>query len=461
MSYRRQVALQTAVAVALVVLLLALLARQLTEAALIATVDDDLRVLANAAQQAAPAGPRPGRGPAGGPPGIAGFPELRALRRGAADGRFGEVTGVTQLLGADGRVLSSTATPALPVSPEARQVVDGAADEDLATLVVNGTRLRVLTRSLDVDLAVQLARPLTEADQTLTALTRRLTVAAAAGVVLAALLGWVLAGRVTGPVRELTELAESVSRTRDLSARLDLPGDDELARLADAFDRMLASLEQARGAQRQLIADASHELRTPLTSLRTNIDLLRSGVQLPAPDHDRLLADLGAQLQAFGGLVDGLVELARGEQPPASPEHLDLAELTAEVVAELRRDHPTASIHLQAHPCPVVGDRTRLARAVRNLVANALIHGGGEVEVEVGAGTVRVRDHGPGLEPALIPRLFDRFTRGADAGDRPGSGLGLAIVRQAAESHGGSVEAGNAPGGGAVFHLRLPPNDVD
>lgn len=460
MSYRRRVTLQTAVAVAVVVLVLAGLARQQAQAALIATVDDDLRALATAAQQAAPAGPRPGRGP-GADHGVLGFPELRALRRGEGAGRFGAVTGVTQLVQADGTLLASTATPPLPITPEARRVAAAAADEHLGTLVVDGTRLRVLTRHLDADLALQLARPLAEADQTLAALTRRLAAAATAGVLVAALLGFVLAGRVTGPVRQLTELAESVSQTQDLSRRLELPGDDELARLAAAFDHMLTSLQEARGAQRQLIADASHELRTPLTSLRTNIDLLRSGLTLPAADHDRLLADLDGQLAAFARLVEGLVELARGGQPPPSPERLDLAEVAAEVVTEVRRDHPAARISLGAHARPVVGDRTRVARAVRNLLDNAVVHGGGEIEVEVGAAGLTVRDHGDGLDPSLGPRAFDRFTRGPDTGDRPGSGLGLAIVRQVAESHGGCVEASDAPGGGTVVHLRLPPADAD
>ena len=455
MSYRRRVTLQAAVAVALVVLVLAGLARQQAQAALLATVDDDLRTLATAAQQAAPVGPRPGRGP-GAQDGVPGFPELRALRRGDAAGRFGAVTGVTQLVQADGTLLASTATPPLPISPEARQVAAGVADEHLATLVVEDTRLRVLTSPLDPDLALQLARPLAEVEQALASLTRRLAAAASAGVVLAALLGWVLAGRVTGPVRQLTKLAESVSDTQDLSRRLDLPGDDELARLAAAFDRMLASLAQARHAQRQLVADASHELRTPLTSLRTNIDLLRSGLPLPPDDHDRLLADLDGQLGAFSRLVEGLVELARGDQPPATPDHLDLAEISAEVITEVRRDHPTARITLRAQACPVVGDRTRLARAVRNLVDNAVVHGGGEVEVEVVAPGLTVRDHGDGLDPTLLPRLFERFTRGPDTGDRPGSGLGLAIVWQVAQTHAGSIEASNAPGGGAVFRLRLP-----
>ncbi len=460
MNYRRRVTLQTAATVALVVLVLAGLTRQQAQSALIATVDDDLRALATAAQYAPRTAPRPGRGP-GADHRVPSFPELRGLRRGDGAGRFGVVTGVTQLVRADGTLLASTATPPLPITAEAREVAAGATDEHLGTVVVEDTRLRVLTRHLDVDVALQVARPLSEADQTLSTLTRRLSVAAAIGVLLAALLGWVLAGRVTGPVRQLTELAESVSHTQDLTRRLDLPGDDELARLAAAFDHMLSSLQESRRAQRQLIADASHELRTPLTSLRTNIDLLRSGLTLPAPDHDRLLADLDSQLAAFARLVEGLVELARGDQPPVTPERLDLAEVTVEVVSEVRRDHPTARITVSAHACPVVGDRMRLARAVRNLVDNAVVHGGGEVEVEVGSAGLTVRDHGDGLDPSLLPRVFDRFTRGPDTGDRPGSGLGLAIVRQVAESHGGSIEAVDSPGAGATFRLLLPPAVTD
>jgi two-component system, OmpR family, sensor histidine kinase MprB len=204
------------------------------------------------------------------------------------------------------------------------------------------------------------------------------------------------------------------------------------------------------------VADASHELRTPLTSLRTNIDLLRSGVQLPAEDHRRLLADLGEQLVEFGALVDGLVELARGERPPADPVDLRLDELVERVVHGVRRDHPEASVRLMLAPSHVVGDADRLGRAVRNLVVNAIVHGGGDVEVAVAEGTVRIRDHGPGIAPDDRTRVLARFHRAPEARGRPGSGLGLAIVDQVARTHGGQVVLDTAEGGGAVAELRLP-----
>jgi len=262
------------------------------------------------------------------------------------------------------------------------------------------------------------------------------------------------------PVGALTAAAEHVARTQQLDTRIAPEGDDELARLGRAFDHMLLRLEEARAAQTQLIADASHELRTPLTSLRTNIELLRSGAPLGAEDHARLLADLDEQLTEFGHLVDGLVELARGDQAPTRPAPIHLDVLVEDVVAAARRDHPAARIVVAAAPAVVAGEERRLARAVRAVVDNAVVHGGGDVEVTVASGPgearITVRDHGPGIDPAERGLVLERFYRSASARSRPGSGLGLAITEQAVRTHGGGIELHETPGGGTTVVLRLP-----
>jgi two-component system sensor histidine kinase MprB len=154
------------------------------------------------------------------------------------------------------------------------------------------------------------------------------------------------------------------------------------------------------------------------------------------------------------------VELARGAGSPQGSEDVRLDELVREAVCRARRNAPGARFSLVAEPATIDGVPERLARAVNNLLDNAVEHGDGAVEVRVGATGVEVRDHGPGIPPEDVDHVFDRFYRSAASRGRPGTGLGLAIVKQVAETHLGSVEAANAPGGGAVLTLRLPARPV-
>jgi two-component system sensor histidine kinase MprB len=260
-------------------------------------------------------------------------------------------------------------------------------------------------------------------------------------------------------VTELTETAEHVARTRDLSHRIDAAGDDELARLATSFNTMLEALEESQRAQRQLVADASHELRTPLTSLRTNLEVLGSNGKLGEADRERLRRDLVVQLEELGELVGDLVELARDGEAPVEPlEPVRLDELVDAAVERARRHAPAVAFTTELEPCVVAGERARLDRAVANLLDNAAKWSppGGAVDVRLAGGELTVRDHGPGIEPDDLPHVFDRFYRATAARGRAGSGLGLAIVRHVAERHGGIVRAEAAPGGGALLRLDLP-----
>jgi two-component system sensor histidine kinase MprB len=220
---------------------------------------------------------------------------------------------------------------------------------------------------------------------------------------------------------------------------------------------MLEALSEAERSQRQLVADASHELRTPLTSLRTNIEVLSSGM-LPPDDHERLLRDLVAQLDELTVLVSDLVDLARGDEPEAGVEDVRLDALVADAVERARRHAADKKFFTELEPCLVEGVPGRLDRAITNLLDNAAkwSPAGGQIEVRVRGGEVSVRDHGPGIAEADLPYVFDRFYRAPAARGLPGSGLGLAIVRQVAESHGGTVLAERANGGGARMSLKLP-----
>jgi two-component system sensor histidine kinase MprB len=258
-------------------------------------------------------------------------------------------------------------------------------------------------------------------------------------------------------VRRLTDTAERITDTRDLSERIETEGHDELSRLGATFNAMLDSLERSIRSQRQLVSDASHELRTPLTSLRTNIDLLRQGVELSDHDRARLLRDVTRELEELTTLVTNTVELARGGQRDLHLEHVRLDELAERVVLRAEARFPSLEFELEADETTVWGDPDELERAVWNLVENAAkwSNGGGRVELTVLDGQVVVRDHGPGVPEAERPLIFDRFYRSERARGKPGSGLGLAIVRQIAETHGGRVDVEEAEGGGARFRLVL------
>jgi two-component system sensor histidine kinase MprB len=335
-----------------------------------------------------------------------------------------------------------------------KDVAAGEREPFLADVQREGQRLRVFTTRTADGGALQVARSLEEVDGTLGTLRVGLAAVALLGVAAALGLARLATRTAVKPVAELTGAAEHVARTRDLSRRIEREGDDELSRLAGAFNTMLEALDASQRAQRRLVADASHELRTPLTSLRTNMEVLARG-GLGADDHERLRADVIAQLEELTLLVSDLVDLAREEEPASEREVLRFDELVAAAVERAARHAPGVRFATELEPVLVEGVRGRLDRAVSNLLDNATKYGGGAVEVTLRDGELVVRDHGPGIADEDLPFVFDRFYRAPSARGRPGSGLGLAIVRQAAEAHGGSVQAASAPDGGAVLRLAL------
>ncbi len=171
-----------------------------------------------------------------------------------------------------------------------------------------------------------------------------------------------------------------------------------------------------------------------------------------------LIRDTVAQIGELTRLVGDLVELARGDGQEEQLTVVDLDELTRHVVGVVGRNHPSIAFRIDGVPSLVRGAPGRVSRAVSNLIDNAAkwsVDGAG-VEITVRDGTLTVRDHGPGVDPIDLPHIFDRFYRSREARAMPGSGLGLAIVKQVADSHGGTVTASAAPGGGAMFVLQLP-----
>ena len=350
----------------------------------------------------------------------------------------------------------------LPAIAGARAVAAGRRQAFFTTITVDGRPVRVETSRLIPGVAMQAALSLSATESTLSTLRDALIAISLGGIALATLAGVLIARAALRPIQRLTRAAEHVSQTRNLAERIDARSGDELGRLAVAFNTMLAALEQAGDRQRQLIADASHELRTPLTSLRTNVEVLARSDGLDPAARQRLLDDLVAQIEEMTVLVGDVVDLARGEEQAHELEPVRLDLLAGAAVDRAAGRRPAVEFRLEAVQTTVVAAPQRLDRAVSNLLDNAAKWSppGAVVEVTVASGSLSVRDHGPGIEPADLPHVFERFYRSAGARGLPGSGLGLAIVRQVAESGGGSVLAENADDGGARLVLELPAEPV-
>ena len=520
MSFRRRIALASAAAVAIAVVLGSMLTYLLTSHQLHSQVDSQLRNRGRTADRllrlidqggkptdrasgrvafglAVGALAPPSKGATGATPGE--LPDIAvqsatahsrtplvpgsASARGATGGDlFGnlppapdQVRGYQQVVDSTGKVLVRSAQGvSLPVSADTRRLAERGGRPFFRDARVHGLHLRVLTQPFGSGRVVQLAQPLTEVDSLLRRLRVILALLDIGGIALAALLGLVVAGAAMLPLRRLTQATEHVALTQDLSGRIEPVGEDEIGRLAksfngmlDALGRSMRALDASVHAQRQLVADASHELRTPVTSLRTNIEILQQQAQDMDPEEQRrLLSDVVEQIEELTLLMNDLIDLARGEEPQASAEEVRLDLVVAEVLERTRRRAPATPLQAQLEPTVVAGVPARLERAVSNLLDNAVKYSppGEPVEVRLQRGELTVRDHGPGISADDLPHVFDRFYRGAEARGRPGSGLGLAIVRQVADQLGGSVTAEPAADGGTLMRLRLPgaePLDVE
>jgi two-component system sensor histidine kinase MprB len=468
MNFEHRVTLSAALAVAVAVLLAALASYLIVRQELHQTVassltislrTDEDRVTGRFARAfPAPSGARTPRAPT---------KQLTRAQRlklllGPRLNRIGE-PGIVELVSADGKL-----TPAYGIGG-AQEVRASSALERLArsrrgtlnfTARIEGTDYEVLAGAIVPGVAIVIDRSLSEQDATLAHLRVVLLVVAAIGIALAALLGWFVGRTTVAPVRRLTAAAEHVAATNDLAARIDETRRDELGSLARSFNAMLhaldgtmRALDESARSQRQLVADASHELRTPVTSLRTNIEFLQQSEELEPEARRRLISDVVTQLDS------DLIELARNDEEITEPlEDVRLDVLVSESIEWARLHSPQARFDVTLEETVVSAVPSRLGRAVNNLLDNAVKFAGTDapIEVRLSDGELAIRDHGPGIDPAELPHIFDRFFRGARSRSLPGSGLGLAIVRQVVERHAGSVTAAAAPGGGTIVRLRMP-----
>jgi len=440
-SFRRRITIVSAAAVAIAVVLASLLVYVLTSNQLHSQIDSQLssrghdatRVLRLIAEQPLPA------------------------LFGKLPPNPSQVRGYQQVVGPDGTIIARSAPRmSLPIDPATRLLAEHGGKPFFRDSNVQGIHLRILAEPFAGGRAVQFAQPLAGVDSLLGRLRLILALLVVGGIALAALLGRLVAGAAMQPLRRLTQAAEHVAATRDLSGRIETSGEDEIGRLAlsfnamlDALERSITALDASVHAQRQLVADASHELRTPVTSLRTNIEILQRGDDLGPDEHGRLLGDVVEQIEELTLLVNDLIDLARGEEPRADTEDIRLDLLVEDVLHRARRHAPGTPLHVELAPTLVTGVPGRLERAVSNLIDNAIKYSppGQPVEVLLRGDDLTVRDHGHGISAEELPYIFDRFYRGADARSRPGSGLGLAIVRQVVLQQGGSVTAERARDG--------------
>jgi signal transduction histidine kinase len=280
------------------------------------------------------------------------------------------------------------------------------------------------------------------------------------------LIGWFVAGRTLRPIHQITDVARDIQAT-DLSRRIGLSGPpDELRSLADTFDQMLDRLDQGFERQREFIADVSHDLRNPLAVIQTNVEVALQDSEATTSDWRHTGEIISRTAGRMSGLVDDLLATARQRQRVVARQLVDFDELVAEVVSEMTAAAVAGSVSITAisgDPVTLNGDRTALKRALSNLVDNAIRLSPAQATVRVGAGRrnrwawLGVSDEGPGIDPELADRVFERYQRGvAGTGDDSHLGLGLAIVQDVAAAHGGRARVASRDAGGTTFTFWIP-----
>jgi signal transduction histidine kinase len=297
-------------------------------------------------------------------------------------------------------------------------------------------------------------------EATLAHLLRYSLLTLAAATLLAALAGWIVAGRVLRPVHQITRAARAASE-HDLSARVSLSGPrDELRELADTFDAMLGRLQAAFESQRRFIANAGHELRTPLTVMRATLDVV---LAKPAPTPSELHGmgrDVRAAIDHAERLIDALLTLARSDRALTIHEPVDLATVAEDVLDAT--DRGDRQLHPSLEPAITSGDPVLMERLVANLVDNALRHNHPRGDLWLttstvdGQATLVIANTGPVIARQALPVLFEPFQRLQERTTSDGFGLGLAIVASITAAHHGTVTAQPRPGGGLTVTVAMP-----
>ncbi len=330
------------------------------------------------------------------------------------------------------------------------------------------------------NVTIVLAAPMLQMEASIGVLTRTLFIVGLAVLALILIIGWFIIRRDLRPLESMTMTAERISEG-DLSQRVGVPDDgSEVGRLGHAFDTMLDQIQALFDSQhsalvakerseeqlRRFVADASHELRTPLTAVRGYFELYRAGGLSDEEAMEQAMTRIGSESRRMATLVEDMLLLARLDQGrPLRHDQVHLSEVVNDALLDFRAVDPDRPVEAKIQADVIItGDEDRLRQVIGNLLTNVRVHTPADSPLEValsarnGYSTLKVADHGSGIDPTHVEHIFDRFYR-ADSGrsrDRGGSGLGLSIAASVAAAHAGEISYSNTPGGGATFTLTLP-----
>ena len=270
--------------------------------------------------------------------------------------------------------------------------------------------------------------------------------------------------------RKISQLLTAIARVREgaYSHRAEVKGRDEIAQLAEEFNSLTDRLQTTETARRRFVSDASHELKTPLAAIRLLTDSILQTKNIDPATAREFVADIGAEAERLSRITEDLLRLTRLDsgvlEPPAVVDMLPVLEQVMRMMSLVAQEKGTDLTYRAEGTCTVLASRDEIHQVIYNLTDNAvkytppgsavqvsLIHQGDQV-------VLRVEDNGPGISEGDLPRIFERFYRVDKARSRAagGTGLGLAIVSDTVSKRGGTVEAANRPGGGAVFTVRWP-----
>jgi two-component system, OmpR family, sensor kinase len=375
-------------------------------------------------------------------------------------GNFPQEEGFTQITSSDDTVLS----PA-----ELRQAMSGRLEVERGRISGVKEPLRIQAREIvtaDGRRTIVAGTSLGDRNDALRLLLAQLIIVAPLALLLSSGLGYWLSRAALRPVEEMRAEAAAISG-EDTGRRLHQgEANDEISRLGETLNEMLARLERAIQKERSFVADASHELRTPLALMKAELDLAlrkpRTG-----PELEEALRSASAETDRLVRLAEDLLVLAQADDGrlPLRHDELRADDLLATVREAFRARAEATGRTIQAESAngvALTGDRLRLEQALGNMVDNALRHGSGDVNLSAvdrnGSVEFHVVDEGQGFPPDFLPRAFERFGRADDARTSGGAGLGLALAAAIAEAHRGSAHAANRDGGGADVWLSLPRN---
>jgi signal transduction histidine kinase len=310
---------------------------------------------------------------------------------------------------------------------------------------------------------IAVARPRAVFADVVRALLPSLVIAGLIAAGFALVVAGLLARTITRPLRRL--LAGVHAFASDHRARVAMAGPTEVKELGGAFNEMAGEIERARASEQAFLADISHELRTPLTSIHGFAQAIAEG-EVRGDGVPRAAETIQREARRLGRMVEGLLQVAKLEAgvQRLAHEQVAAAELLRDAIAALdvQAREAGVSFDVNAQPLPIMGDPDRISQLFINVLDNAVKHSPRGATVHVkgehvnGEVVVRVRDQGDGLPAGTERKLFARFWRGDNAAARAGAGLGLAIAQAIAQAHGGSIDAQNAPDGGAEFAIHLP-----